>query len=241
MIPRFYAGQPVRASDLNALADEIRKNEITKFNGGTFQRNTGGTSLTVSATAGGGGSGGGADAFYQPFQIIDGYPVEQGGVVIRINGNSWLTNIETGEKITITGLGAAPGSPQDDATDQGQFPLPEIGSYIWLTVQIQGSEILAAYIEDGVVGQTNSWENFPKPVEFDETTAIKTPKFTRVAIAQIHAENVAGVTGTKYTTETGEVRVVRQIVTTHLGIQYAIIESNVAPILVPYHASGQIA
>lgn len=240
MIPKFYSGQPVRASDLNALAEEIRKNEITKVNGGTFQRNTGGTSLTINAAAGGGGGGAGG-ATGQPFEIIDGYPTEQGGVVIRVSGNSWLTNIENGEKIVITGLGAAPGSPQDNKNDQGQFPLPAIGSYIWLTVQIQGSEILAAYIEDGVVGQTNSWENFPKPVEFDETTAIKTPKFTRVAIAQIHAENVAGVTGTKYTTETGEVRVVRQIVTTHLGIQYAIIESNVAPILVPYHASGQIA
>jgi hypothetical protein len=240
MIPRFYAGQPVRASDLNALAEEIRKNEITKFNGGTFQRNTGGTSLTVNATAGGGGGGGGADASYHPFQIIDGYPVEQGGVVIRVSGNSWLTNIETGEKITITGLGAAPGSPQDNANDQGQFPLPQIGEYIWLTVEMQESEILAAYIEYGALGVQNSWENFPKPVEFDETLSLKSAKYTRVAIAQVHAENSDYVTGTRYTTETGEVRIVRQITTTHVGVQYAVIESTVAPILVPYHASAQI-
>jgi hypothetical protein len=166
--------------------------------------------------------------------------VEQGGVVIRVSGNSWLTNIETGEKIPITGLGAAPGSPQDNANDQGQFSLPEIGSYIWLTVELQESEILSAFIEDGTLGVENSWQNFPKPVEFDETLALKSAKFTRVAIAQVHAEGDAGVTGTSFTTETGEVRVIRQIVTTHLGIQYAVIESTVAPILVPYHASGNI-
>lgn len=84
MIPRFYAGQPVRASDLNALADEIRKNEITKFNGGTFQRNTGGTSLTVNGISAGGGGAAGGDTSSHPFQIVDGYPGEQGGVVIRV-------------------------------------------------------------------------------------------------------------------------------------------------------------
>lgn len=239
MIPRFYAGQPVRASDLNALADEIRKNEITKFNGGTFQRNTGGTSLTVNAiSAGGGGAGG--DTSSHPFQIIDGYPVEQGGVVIRVRGNSWLTNIETGEKITITGLGAAPGSPQDNENDQGQFPLPAIGAYIWLTVQLQGNEISAAFIEDGVPGQTGAWENFPKPVEIGQTTPIRMASFTRIAIAQIHAADQEQVSGTTYTTETGEVRVVRQLVTTHLGLQYAVVESTVAPIIVPYAGAPKI-
>lgn len=239
MIPRFYAGQPVRASDLNALAEEIRKNEITKFNGGTFQRNTGGTSLTVN-NSGIGGGGGKGETIYSPFQIIEGYPDANGGVVVRVNGNSWLTNIETGENIQITGLGAAPGSPQDTENDQGQFPLPAIGHYVWLTVEMQESEILSAFIEYGTPGIANTWENFPKPVEFEEDLTLKFAKFTRVAIAQIHAEGDEGVTGIKFTTETGEVRVVRQIVTTHLGIQYAVIESSVAPILVPYHASGSI-
>lgn len=237
MIPRFYAGQPVRASDLNALADEIRKNEITKINGGIFQRNTGGTSITLNATA---SAGGGGTPSYHPFQIIDGYPPEQGGIVVRVVGNSWLTNIETGEKITITGLGAAIGSPQDNLNDQGQFPLPPIGAYIWLTVQLQGPEILAAYIEDGVPGQEGAWENFPKPVEIGQTTPIRMANFTRIAIAQIHAKNQEQVSGTVYTTETGEVRVVRQLVTTHLGLQYAVVESTVAPIIVPYAGAPQI-
>lgn len=238
MIPRFYTGQPIRASDLNALADGIRKNEITKVNGGTFQRNSGGTSITVGAVSG--SSGKGANGTGQPFEIIDGYPAEEGGVVIRVSGNSWLTNIESGEKIAITGLGAAPGSPQDDENDQGQFPLPEIGAYIWLTVQLQGAEILAAYIEDGVPGQTGAWENFPKPVEITQTTPIRLAGFTRIAIAQIHAENQEQVSGTVYTTETGEVRVVRQLVTTHLGLQYAVVESTVAPIIVPYAGAPKI-
>lgn len=238
MIPRFYAGQPVRASDLNALAEEIRKNEITKINGGTFQRNTGGTSVTINATASAGG--GGAATLPHPFQIIDGYPPEQGEIVIRVAGNSWLTNIETGEKITITGLGAAPGSPQDNKNDPGQFPLPPIGAYIWLTVQLQGAEVLSAYIEDGIPGQVNAWENFPKPVEIGQTAPIRMANFTRIAIAQIHGENQEQVSGTVYTTETGEVRVVRQLVTTHLGLQNAVVESTVAPIIVPYAGAPQI-
>jgi len=241
MIPRFYAGQPVRASDLNALADEIRKNEITKFNGGTFQRNTGGTSLTISGnTSGGGGAGGGGGGSGQPFEIREGFPGENGGIVLRVSGNSWLTNIETGEKIAITGLGAAPGSPQDTENDQGQFSCPQIGEYIWLEVSITDQEITGAEIKTGAVGTEASWETFPKPVEFETTSGIKVAKKTRVAIAEIHAENSDYVSGTSYTTEEGEVRIVRQIVTTHLGVQYAIIESAVAPILVPYHASAKI-
>jgi hypothetical protein len=239
MIPRFYAGQPVRASDLNALADEVRKNEITKFNGGTFQRNTGGTSLTINAAAGGGG-GGAAGATGQPFEIIDGYPTEQGGVVIRVSGNSWLTNIENGEKIVITGLGAAPGSPQDTEDDQGQFPLPDVGHYIYLEVTLTDQEITGAEIKSGAIGTGQDWTDFPKPVEFTTDTPIKQAAKTRVAIAQVHAENADYVSGKSFTTETGEVRIVRQLVTTHLGIQYAIIESVVAPILVPYHAVAKI-
>lgn len=228
----------MRASDLNALADEIRKNEITKFNGGTFQRNTGGTSLTVNGISVGGG--GGADASYHPFEIIDGYPVEEGGVVIRVSGNSWLTNIETGEKIVITGLGAAPGSPQDTEDDQGQFPLPEIGHYIYLEVSLTNQEITGAEIKYGAIGTEQDWTDFPKPVEFTTDTPIKQAVKTRVAIAQVHAEDSDYVSGKSFTTETGEVRIVRQLVTTNLGIQYAIIESAVAPILVPYHAAGKI-
>lgn len=239
MIPRFYAGQPVRASDLNALADEIRKNEITKFNGGTFQRNTGGTSLSVSGISSSGGGGGGGSTG-QPFEIIDGYATEEGGVVIRVSGNSWLTNIESGEKIVITGLGAAPGSPQDTENDQGQFPLPEIGEYIYLEVSLTDQEITGAEIKYGAIGTQQNWTDFPNPVEFTTDTPIKQAAKTRVAIAQVHAESADYVSGKSFTTETGEVRIVRQLVTTNLGIQYAIIESCVAPILVPYHAAAKI-
>ena len=237
MIPRFYTGQPIRASDLNALADGIRKNEITKVNGGTFQRNSGGTSITLNATA---SAGGGRAPSYQPFEIIDGYPVEQGGVVIRVSGDSWLTNIESGEKIVITGLGAAPGSPQDNKNDQGQFSLPQVGEYIYLEVSLTDQEITGAEIKSGAIGTEENWTDFPKPVEFTTDTPIKQASKTRVAIAQVHAENADYVSGKSFTTETGEVRIVRQLVTTHLGIQYAIIESCVAPILVPYHAVGKI-
>ena len=238
MIPRFYAGQPVRASDLNALGDEIRKNEITKFNGGTFQRNTGGTSLSVNGGGANGGGGAGGDVTYHPFQLIDGYPVEEGGVVVRINGNSWLTNIETGEKITIIGLGAVPGSPEDNEDDQGQFSLPLPGQYVWLTVTVEKFNILTAEIE---IGDIANWPEFPKPVEFGVEETVKFASKTRIAIAQIHYDGESFVGGTRFTTEQGQVLIARQMVTTNLGIQWTIVGSVVSPILVPYHGAPQIA
>lgn len=238
MIPKFFAGQPVRASDLNALGDEIRKNQITKFNGGNFQRNTGGTSLSIASTSAGAGGGAGGQTAYTPFQIIEGYVGEGGGIVLRVNGDSWLTNIETGEKISIVGLGAVPGSPEDNENDQGQFSLPPVGDYIWLTVTVDKFNVLTAEIE---TGSTINWPNFPKPVEFSVEQTLKVASKTRVAIASVHADGESYIGGTRWTTETGEVRIIRQMVTTHLGIQWTIIQSTVAPILVPYNAAPQLA
>lgn len=279
MIPKFYTGQQIRASDLNALADETRKNEITAVVGGTFSRTSGGTTITVTSQGNGGGGGGGGDTFegdvifkgdvkiqgsvvveklvnqtqfYGPFQILPGW--SETGYRCRVNGNSFLTNIETGENIVIEGLGAASGSLNDISTDPGQFPLPNVGEYIWLTVSVYKNEILAAYIERGIPGQGNAWPNFPKPVEFyeeTEFTPFKEAKYTRIAIAQLHLKSEGNISGLEFNFDLiglpegapkppenpYQIFVVRQLVTTHLGIQLAVIESTVAPILIPYSGS----
>jgi hypothetical protein len=279
MIPKFNSGGIIRASDMNLLADEIRKNEITKVVGGTFSRTSGGTTITVTSQGNGGGAGGAGDTyegdiifkgdlkvegsvvvekllnqtqFYGPFQILPGW--SETGYRCRVNGNSFLTNIETGENIVIEGLGAASGSLNDISTDPGQFLLPNVGEYIWLTVSVYKNEILAAYIEHGVPGQGNAWPNFPAPVEFyeeTESTPFKEAKYTRIAIAQIHLKAQGDISGLEFNFDLiglpeGEpkppedpyqIYVVRQIVTTHLGIQLGVIEGTVAPILVPYSAS----
>lgn len=243
MLPRFYAGQPVRASDLNALADEIRKNEITKFNGGTFQRNTGGTSLTVGATSTAGGKGGAGSTFYQPFEVIDGYPGADGGTVLRVNGASYLTDIESQLNIPIVGLGAVPGSSGDNENDQGQFSLPAQNEYVYLEVELLESTIVSATIKQGSVRSAGNWENFPDLIEFETDTAFRRAKYSRIAIAHIQLSTDLEAYGKSYEIlnsegDVTEIRVVRQIVRTHLGIQYGIIQGRLVPMIVPYHSSS---
>jgi hypothetical protein len=287
MIPKFNAGGIIRASDLNLLADEIRKNEITKVVGGTFSRTSGGTTITLPNQNNGGGGGGGGlglededgdfvldgnlkitgnvvveklvnqTQFYGPFQVLPGWSTG-GYYTCRVNGNSFLTNIETGEGITIEGLGAASGSLSDISTDPGQFILPNVGDYIWLTVSIYKNEILAAYIEHGTPGQVSAWPNFPKPVEFEEeteATPFKEAKYTRIAIAQIHLKSEGNISGMEFNfdlinlppgtprppEDPTQIYVVRQLVTTHLGLQLAVVESTVVPILVPYSGTPVFA
>ena len=242
MIPKFYTGQQIRASDLNALAEEVRKNEITKFNGGSFQRNTGGTSLTVNGAGSGGGGGGGGSSFYHPFEVIDGYPVTQGGVVLRVNGASYLTDIESQLNIPITGLGAVPGSSGDNENDQGQFSLPTRNQYIYLEVEINQSTVVSAQIKQGNVRSAGNWENFPDLIEFETVTPFRRAKYSRIAIAHIQKSTDLEAYGKSYTVPAGEgeepeVRVVRQIVRTNLGIQYAIIQGRLVPMIVPYHST----
>ena len=276
MIPNFYSGGPIRAKDLNSLAEEIRKNEITQVIGGTFSRNTGGTTINVTqqAKGGGGGAGGVIDGDllikgsltvevdanvynlfnqtqpYGPFQILPGW--SQVGYNVRVNGNSYLTNIETGENIPIQGLGAAAGSLGDVEGSLGQFPLPEIGDYIWLEVQCTKNEIVSAYIN---FGNKSDWPNFPAPVQFKQNDSLfREPEFTRIAIAQVHSKAEGNISGLEFNLDLlglpagvpkppenpANVLVVRQITTTHLGVQFAVIQSAVAPILVPYSASAEI-
>jgi hypothetical protein len=244
MIPKFYAGQLVRASDLNALGEEIRKNEITKFNGGTFQRNSGGTSLTIvgAASGGGGGGGGGTTGLYHPFEVIDGYPSENGGVVVRVNGASYLTDIESQLNIPINGLGAVPGSTEDDENDQGQFSLPLRNQYIYLEVEVNQSTVVSATIRQGNVRAAGNWENFPDLIEFETEGTFRRAKYSRIAIAHIQKSTDLEAYGKSYALPAGEGQtpetlVIRQIVRTNLGIQYGIIQGRVVPMIVPYHSS----
>lgn len=277
MIPNFYSGGPIRAKDLNILAEEIRKNEITQVIGGTFSRNTGGTTINVTQQNGGGGSGGAGGVIdgdliikgsltvevdanvynlfnqtqpYGPFQILPGW--SQSEYNVRVNGDSYLTNIETGENIPIQGLGAAAGSLGDVEESLGQFPLPNIGEYIWLEVQCTRNEIVSAYIN---FGNKSDWPDFPAPVQFKNNGSLfREAEFTRIAIAQVHSKAERNISGLEFNLDLlgrpaglpkppenpANVRVVRQITTTHLGVQFAVIQSAVVPILVPYSAAAKI-
>jgi hypothetical protein len=46
-LPNLQAGMAILADQINQISREVRSNAITAFNGGKFQRTTGGTSLSI--------------------------------------------------------------------------------------------------------------------------------------------------------------------------------------------------
>lgn len=239
MFPNVRAGDTIRAEHIHQLIDEIKKAQIKSVRGGTFLSNTGGTSISIDAPSGSGG-GGGASKTVHPFKIVAGYD-SNGGKTLRVAGQSYLQNIETGIQIPITGLGAVIDGPNDNENDQGQFSLPQIGDMVWLTVQVFGLVVTSAYIEYGTPGEEGAWPNFPLPVEQSDDD-IPECRYSRIALAEIHGEG-EDVDGDSYRIgagENAEVRIVRQLVNTHLGVKLGVLNYLVAPIIMPWAAPGRV-
>ena len=239
MFPNVRAGDTIRAEHIHQLIDEIKKAQIKSFKGGNFFSNTGGTSLSIESQSGGGGGGGSSDVIH-PFKVVTGYD-SNGGKTLRVAGQSYLQNIETGIQIPITDLGAVIGGPNDNENDQGQFSFPQIGDMVWLTIEVYGLIVTSAYIEHGTPGEEGAWPNFPAPVEQSEDE-IPECRYSRIALAEIHGEG-EDVNGDSYRIGTGqnaEVRIVRQLVNTHLGVKLGVLNYVVSPIIMPWAAPGRV-
>lgn len=238
MFPNVKIGDTVKAEHIRQLIDEIKKAQIKNVNGGTFFSNTGGTSISIYPQSGGGG--GGAKETVHPFKVVAGYD-SNGGKTLRVAGQSYLSNIETGVPIPILDLGAVIGGPNDNENDQGQFSFPQIGDMVWLTLEVYNLVVTSAYIEHGTPGTANAWTNFPLPTEQSEDE-IPECRYSRIALAEIHGEE-EDVDGDSYkigTGENGEVRIVRQLVNTHLGVKLGVINYVVSPIIMPWAAPGRV-
>jgi hypothetical protein len=199
-----------------------------------------GTTLSADTNQTWGGGGGGAGVPYAlPFSIIAGYPADN-IPRLRVHGESYISNIETGGTFPITGLGAIPGSAEDTEEDPGQFDIPAVGDSIWLEATVDGFDITSASIWTGKAG-LDGWENYPDPIKLEQLPGggNYAVTATRVIIGHIidgadprkgDSYSIPGATEGEY-----EVRKVLQCLTTNLGLQALMMRGVVAPVLVPWH------
>jgi hypothetical protein len=244
MLPNISVGDPIRAVHLQQIVEEIRKNEIRPGLGLRALKTGTGTVLsvddTIRRTSGGGVTN--QENRYTPFRIVPGYPADPAFPVVRIQGESYISIIETGELYPITGdpgLGAILGSDDDNEDDPGQFPLPEIGQSIWLEITTNAFAVTSATIWFGQAG-VDGWLNYPDPVEIaapSEEDPTPTAISSRALIAHVvdATDPRHGDTYTVGEGETAETRKILQQLRTNLGIQVLMMRGVPCPVLVPWH------
>jgi hypothetical protein len=237
-LPNFQSGQRLFASQLQQLKNAIQAATIQKGTGYTFERSSAGTRLRIEAQTGGSGGGSYSTSELLPFQVIEGYPSDPAFPVMRVQGESYFSSIETGELIPIAGnlrLGAIVGSEQDNADDPGQFSLPNIGESVWLECSVDGITIASATLKTGVPF-TEGWLNYPDPIEMVSNDPFTVSK-SRVLIAHVVYGNDPRH-GNVYNVGAGEEpeqRKVLQQLRTHIGVQVLMMRGIAAPVIVPWH------
>jgi hypothetical protein len=242
-LPRINVGDTIRATHLQQICDEIQQNRIRPGVGVRLNTTSGGTTLSVDLSGIRGASSSAATPTLTPFQIVSGYPAIPTEPVVRIQGESYVSVIETGGLLAITGdpgLGAIIGGPNDNEDDPGQFPLPEIGESVWLEAEVSGFNITAITVKIGEAGASGFWENYPDPVEVsvpDPETPYEVAVVTRCLIAHVVAGDDPRQ-GDVYVVgegEAAETRKVLQQLKTNLGVQVLMMRGTPAPVLVPWH------
>jgi hypothetical protein len=237
--PTPRRGDALSIRDWNKMLAQMRSNTLCPGPGYTLSKTTGGTVIRLAQQP----STGRSEAFAKtihPFKVVAGYDFN-GCKTLRVAGQSYLQNIESGVRIPIQDLGAVIGGPNDNEDDQGQFSIPPVGHMIWLTVEVYNLVVVSAYIEHGMPGTANVWKNFPSPIQASEDD-IPECRYSRIAIAEIHGEG-EDVDGDVYTIGTGQnpqIRIVRQLVNTHLGVKLGVINYIVSPIIMPWAAPGRV-
>lgn len=242
MLPTISPGDPIRAVHLQQIVAEIRQNSIRPGVGIRMVQSGNGTTLSVDDTIRRSAAATNQEQRYTPFRIVSGYPEDPAFPVVRIQGESYLSFIETGGLYSITGdpgLGAILGGPDDNANDPGQFPLPEIGHSIWLELTTDAYTVTSASIWYGQAG-VDGWENYPDPVEIEapsEENPVPTAIKSRCLIAHV-VDGTDPRHGDSYTVGTGETaqeRKILQQLRTNLGIQVLMMRGVPCPVLVPWH------
>jgi hypothetical protein len=229
-LPRVSTGDPIRAVHIQDICREIEQNRVRQGPGIRISVTSGGTTISTDNVQRWQSSGLGAgNNWATPFSVISGYAVE-GMPRLRVHGESYLSMIESGELLDITGLGAIPGSAEDNTDDPGQFDLPDIGDSIWLEATVDGFNITSASIWEGKAG-VDGWTNYPDPITIESGYVT----VTRALIAHIIAADDPRQ-GDIYTVPGETVgRKVLQRLTTNLGVQVLMMKGIAAPVLVPWH------
>jgi hypothetical protein len=231
-------GDPIRAAQFNELIDEIHRSTITSVTGGSFVRNGGGTAISIdNSSAGGGGK---KQNTTEPFQFFT-TTNNEGAIRLQIAGQTYLQNIETGKPVPIAGLGPVVGGIENQDENDGMIIFPNIGECVWLTLEVYNLIVTAAYIESGYP-ESKGWTNFPCPLQLSDedepTNKLKECRYSRICLAEIHAEG-ENVVGESFDVN-GEVRVLRPLVNSHLGFKLGVINYVVGPIIMPWTAPARV-
>jgi len=250
-LPRIKVGDTVRAQHLQQICSEIEQNRIRPGKGVRIVVTSAGTTVSTedltrrTSTS----SDNSLDPTWvaaQPFYVTTGYPADPAFPVLRIQGESYVSSVETGGLFEVSGLGAILGSAEDNADDPGQFPCPEIGESVWIEGTVDGYSITSLSIWIGQAGTEGLWENYPDPVETSEPTE-EDPLPVVVKTRCLIAHCVDGSDprhGNVYIVGTGEAAEYRKILQqlrTNLGVQVLMMRGIPAPVLVPWHGPFIIA
>lgn len=245
-LPSVRVGDPIRAEHIQQIVEEVRRMNPVAGMGMRMEKTPSGTVFSIAENDSRRNSGGGGivSGTLDPWRLVIGYPEDPAYPVLRIHGESYLSAIETGELIPITGnlpLGAIIGSGSDNLNDPGQFPLPEIGESVWLECSVDGLTIASATLKKGNPF-AEGWINYPDPIQMAGNDPYTVSK-SRVLIAHVvaAADPRKGSVYTVGNSNPPQQRKVLQQVTTHLGVQVLMMRGIAAPVIVPWHGPFIIA
>lgn len=149
MIPDFYKGKQILASDFTSLANEVKSNRITSVVGGTFQRGIHGTTIIIPQQTTQSQSQQLDDTEF-PFRL---FAAEDS---VKINLNSFLLKDATGDTVTISNL-------------EEFYCIPSIGQEIILEITIDSFGVPStAMLKCG--SWQDIWPTYTNPVVRDPQT-----------------------------------------------------------------------
>lgn len=232
MIPDFYKGKQIFASDFTALANEVKSNRITAVIGGTFQRGIHGTTIIVPHQYYS-SSNANAYSYKKPWQLIA-VPLDKGKKIpkFKVFDQSFLLTDANEDAQYIYGV------TEGNSTE---FELPPIPGLIILKIEFdEYMNILGAWLEYAELTE-EFWPSYPDPVERDlEATGANylRQKYLRIALHEI-AATTDPRDGPIYSIPQGgdqdplQVKVI-QLVYTDLLLEWQILDGLAAKLAVPW-------
>ena len=169
-------GDPIRATDWNALLDFVRASQVSPGAGVRMKRTASGTTLAVDQVRSGVGS---VTLPQVPFEVVmvPGGDTPLLGVVTDSHVMSSVNRNGLEEDNTIWGLWS-------EATPENCFSVPGIGEKIWLECNFDSdNKLVGIAVKSGAVGD-DQWSNFPDPIEIN-TDDTPYQEYYRHVIAEV--------------------------------------------------------
>ena len=155
-------GDPIKASDWNALIDFVRAAQVNPGSGVRVTRTPSGTTLAVDKTP----ARSGVTLPRHPFQVIpvsSGDPNAGDSPTIGVISDSHVIN--AADKDSYEEDNSDWGLLSDDETE-GDFDLPDIGDKIWLQFTFdQDQNLTSIDLMHGPVG--DDWDEYPDPISIN--------------------------------------------------------------------------